>query len=209
MKKYNNNSVCEEIFNAITHGIGTALGFIGFVFLLTYAVKSQDTIKIIAFGIFGMTGFLMYLMSTLFHSLTFTKAKRVFRILDHSSIFLFIAGTYTPFTILAIKGKLGWIILTFVWIMAVTGIIFKAFNIDNLKISLIFYLMMGWIGIIAFKPLISHLSMSGFILLLSGGVFYTIGTFFYTKKKLLFNHGIWHIFVLAGSLCHFAVIFSL
>ena len=208
MTNTNYTSVPEEIINAVTHGIGAILGVVGLVILLIISVGSGQLEKTIGFSIFGATLIAMYLISTLFHSLSYTKAKRILRTLDHSSVFLFIAGTYTPFTLITLKGNLGWILLTIAWAMAICGIILKIFYIDKQKLSLILYLSLGWMGIVlATKPLISNLPATGFILLVSGGILYTIGTLFYTWKRLRFHHGIWHLCVLGGSIFHFATMF--
>lgn len=180
----------------------------GLPVLLIFSAKSGHIEKIVGFSIFGATLILMYLTSSLFHSLSYTRAKNVFRILDHSSIFLFIAGTYTPFTLVTLKGSLGWILLTAVWVMAICGMLFKIFHIDKLKLSLVLYLSLGWMGVVvAAKPLVSYLPATGFTLLISGGILYTVGILFYIWKRLRFHHGVWHLCVLGGSVCHFAAMF--
>lgn len=184
------------------------LGIVGLTMLLIFSAKDGNIKKMIGFSIFGATLILMYLISSLFHSLVYTRAKKVFRILDHSSIFLFIAGTYTPFTLVTIKSSLGLILLTVVWVVAIFGILFRIFYIDKMKISLVMYLSLGWIGVIvAIKPLFFNLPTRGFTLLLLGGIIYTVGILFYIWKRLRFHHGLWHLCVLGGSVCHFAAMF--
>lgn len=199
-------SLGEEIWNSITHGIGAILGIIGFIFLLLLALKKNDIWRTIGFSIFGINIILTYILSTLYHSLSFTKAKKVFQILDQSAIFLLIAGTYTAFVLTTLRDTVGWILLAIVWSFAITGLILKTIYINNFTI---FYLILGWLAIFVIQPLWQHLGANGFLLLLTGGVFYTIGSVFYINKKIPFNHGIWHMFVLGGSICHFFALYSL
>ena len=143
-------------------------------------------------------------MSTLLHSLSFTKALKVFKVLDHTAIFLFIAGTYTPFLLVTLQGTIGWSMLILVWSLTLIGIFLKVFFVHRFKvISTIAYILMGWIIIFAIKPLFQTMPPGGLTLLISGGLAYTLGTIFYSWKKLPFNHAIWHLFVLGGSACHF------
>ena len=208
IKRINYTSILEEIINAIIHGLGVIFGIVGVAVLLIFSSKNGNIEKIVGLSIFGATLILMYLISTLFHCLSYTRAKRVFRILDHSSIFLFIAGTYSLFTLVTLKGSLGIILLTAVWMMAICGILFRIFYIDKLKLSLVMYLSLGWMGVVlAAKPLVSHLPARGFTLLLSGGIIYSVGILFYIWKRLRFHHGLWHLCVLGGSVCHFAAMF--
>ncbi len=208
IKRINQTSTLEEVFNAITHGLGLLIAIIGFYVLLISAIKSGPSEKIIGVSVFGITLIFLYLMSTLYHSLAFTRAKNVFRILDHSSIFLFIAGTYTPYTLVTLKSSFGFSLLFVVWIIAIIGIILKIFFMNQLIFSIIIYLTLGWLCVIvAVKPLMNGLIPISFNLLLIGGIIYTTGVIFYLWKKVPFNHNIWHIFVLAGSLCHIISIF--
>lgn len=202
-------TLLEEIFNSITHGIGVLFVVAGVVafFLLRTA---NDEIKIIGFSIFALSLFLMYLISTLTHSLMFTKAKKVFMVLDHSAIYLLIAGTYTPFLLISLKGTLGYILLAVVWTFAICGIVFKAIFLEKWKyISTILYIGLGWLIVLAIRPLLHAIPFKIFLLLLCGGIFYTLGTVFYSTKKLPFSHTLWHVFVLVGSACHFAAVFLL
>lgn len=196
-------SVKEEIFNSITHGLGAVFGIFVLLILLTYSHSKNDPLRILGFTIFGITVITFYITSTLFHSLIFTRAGKVFQVLDHSFIFLLIAGSYTPFALIPLRGRLGWILLALVWILAILGIIFKAcFNSKSKILSLLFYLIFGWLAIFVVVPLSSYLSLKVIFLLILGGLFYTLGTAFYLWRKLPFNHGIWHLFVLGGSICH-------
>ena len=210
MIRKNNTSIIEEIFNIITHGLGMILSIVGFVVLLNFANKNFSLEKIIGFSIFGLVIIFSYTISTLYHSLIFTKAKKVFKILDHSSIFLLIAGTYTPFLLIALNGKLGLVLLLSIWFFAILGIILKVFYVHRFKkLSLVFYLFMGWFILFGIKPLLNFLPVNAVILLALGGLSYTFGIAFYVLKKLPFNHAVWHIFVLSGTISHFFAMFYL
>ena len=196
----------EEVANAVTHGIGAGLAVTALVILVMYADAGSQ----FGFSVFGTTLVLLYLASTLYHSISHPKTKNIFRKLDHMAIFLLIAGTYTPFCLTALKGWLGWTILGIVWACALTGIALKTVYTGRYEsISLLFYVFMGWISIVAIIPIYRSLSFPGFILLLSGGLAYTLGTIFYASNGIRYNHGIWHVFVLAGSSLHFFSIMSL
>ena len=203
-KKY---TLREEIANGITHGIGVIFGIVSLVVLLMLSINKGDTISIVGFSIYGACLILMFLSSTLYHSIPFEKAKRVLRVFDHSSIFLFIAGTYTPIALLTMTGKLRLTILIAVWSIAIFGVMFKIFTFgkfDKFKaISLILYIGMGWIAVFTIKPIINMTSIGFFLWILAGGLLYTLGTIFYGIKKIPYNHSIWHIFVLAASVTHF------
>lgn len=209
MTRQEYTSIEEEIFNAVSHGIGAILGFFGLIFLIIFTLKSSDPVKIISIGFFGLTLLLMYLASMLFHSLVYTRAKKILRLLDHSSISVLIAGTYTPFTLIAFKGHFGLIFFITTWILAVIAILFRIFYSERMKIPLVLYLLSGWLGAAAIKTEIIRLPHPAIILLVTGGILYTVGTIFYIWKKLPFNHGIWHLFVMAGSTCHFGAMFYL
>ena len=191
----------EELWNAITHGIGAVLSIPALVFLILKGVREGTAMHVVSYTIFGASMLLLFLMSTLLHSMP-VKVKKVFSILDHSAIYILIAGTYTPFLLISIQGALGWTLFGIVWGLAIAGILFKVFFIHRYEfVSLIFYILMGWLIVIAIKPLIQSLTMPGFLLMLSGGLFYTIGSIFYAWRKLPYNHSIWHLFVIAGSAC--------
>lgn len=196
--------MAEEIFNAITHGVGVVFAVSALVLLIVLASLYGNAWHIVSVTIYGTTLVLLYLASTLYHSFTKEKVKYIFKLLDHSAIFLLIAGTYTPFMLVALRGVLGWALLSVVWVFAIMGIILKVFFVGRFPIlSTIFYLMMGWLVVVAIKPLMAVIPASGFRLLVAGGMLYTLGSFFYIRKSRAFNHAIWHLFVLAGSVCHF------
>lgn len=194
----------EEFFNALTHGVGCFLTIPGLFLLLNKAGAS--TIELVSYTIFGLAMFLMYLSSTLYHSVPAQKA--FFKKLDHSSIFLLIAGTYTPIALVAIGGKVGWTIFFIEWTLAIIGIVLKQFFVYRFKIaSLLVYIGMGWLIIFVYEPLLDYISLQGFLTLLSGGIFYTAGTYFYKNKKIPYNHAIWHLFVMGGSAAMYASVY--
>jgi len=200
----------EEIANAITHGIGALLCIPGLVFLILQGIQNSSSLYIVSFIIFGISMLFSYLSSTMLHSLFKTKkAKQVFAILDHSAIYVLIAGTYTPFVLITLNGALGWTLFSIVWGLAIAGIVFKCFFVQRFQLlSTLFYLLMGWLVIIAIKPLYVGLTGVGFALLLTGGVMYSIGAIFYMWRRLPYSHAIWHLFVIAGSACmYFCVLF--
>ncbi len=210
MTRKDNTSTIEEAFNIATHGLGLFLSILGLLLLLNHAGRNFSLERMIGFSVFGATIIVSYTVSTLYHSLIFTKARKILKILDHSSVFLLIAGTYTPFLLIALKGKLSTDLLLLIWIFAILGIIMKTFYIHKFKkISLIFYLFMGWFIVFGIKPLLMSLPIQIVGLTVLGGLSYTFGVGFYIWKKLPFNHVIWHIFVLGGSLCHFFAMFYL
>jgi len=210
MVRVNYTSIIEEVFSAITHGIGIILGIIGLILLLNFAGRNGNALKEVGFTVFGVSVILSYLVSTLYHSLIFTKAQKVFKILDHCSIYVLIAGTYTPFALIALKGQSGIALFVIVWIFAILGIILKSLFIHRfMKLSLVLYLFMGWLVVFEAKPLFRSMPIQGIFFLALGGLFYTSGVAFYLLKKLPFHHSIWHIFVLCGSICHFLALFYL
>lgn len=191
----------EELWNAITHGVGLLMSIPACVALILIAVNSGSSVQIVSNSIFGASLILLFLMSTLLHSMP-EKYKKFFSILDHSSIYVLIAGTYTPFLLVAIDGILGIVLLCIIWSIALMGIIFKCFFINKFEtFSLILYIAMGWLIIFAIKPLYEFLQFDGFTVLLSGGLLFTFGAIFYAWRKLPFNHAIWHLFVIAGCAC--------
>lgn len=210
MEKGRGLAIGEEIFNSVTHGIGALLGIVGLVVLLTLASKHNNAEKIPSLIVFEGALIISYLFSTLFHSLTFTRAKRVFRVLDHASIFLLIAGTYTPFALIALPPNIGWLLLLFIWGLAATGITLRSIHPDGKqKVFLLIYLTIGWLGIVASRSFLPSFPLVGLRLLIAGGLFYSTGTVFYVWRKLPFSHGVWHLFVMAGSLCHFLAVLLL
>lgn len=197
-------SIKEEIANAITHGIGALLSIPALVMLIIFAVKYGDVWHVVSFTIFGVSMLLLYLFSTLVHSIQHPKAKDVFEILDHSAIYFLIAGTYTPFLLVTLRGSLGWTLFGIIWGLAILGVILKIFFVKRFIIlSTLFYILMGWMIIIAIKPLYQSLTTEGFTLLLTGGILYTVGSIFYVWRKIPYHHAIWHGFVLAGSAAMF------
>lgn len=194
----------EEIANAVTHGIGALLSIAALVILIVSSSINGTAIHVVSFTIFGATMVLLYTSSTLVHALPQGKAKDVFEILDHSSIYLFIAGSYTPITLLVIKGGLGWTLFGIVWGLAIGGIVFKSFFVKKyLFTSTILYVLMGWLVVIGWKQIVESMPFNGVVLLVIGGVFYTIGAIFYVWRGFKFHHMIWHLFVIAGTVAHF------
>jgi hemolysin III len=192
----------EEIANAITHGIGLLLSIPALVMLIIFSIDKGSTWHIVSFSIFGASMIILYLFSTLLHSIKPSKIKNLFAILDHSAIYIMIAGTYTPLMLVSVRSSLGWTLFGIVWGLALIGIVFKCYFVQRFQIvSTLFYLVMGWLVIIAVKPLYVSLTAEGFLLLLAGGIMYSIGAVFYVWNKLPYNHAIWHLFVLAGSSC--------
>jgi hemolysin III len=201
-------TIQEEMFNSITHGAGAVVSLIGLVLLIVFSSLYGQINHIISCTVFGITLVLLYTASTLYHSFRKPAIKHFFKIMDHSCIYALIAGTYTPFMLVVIRGYLGWTIFAVVWSLTILGIIFKAFFVNRFKIfSTIAYVAMGWLIIFAIKPLFQSLPGEGIVWLVAGGLSYSLGIIFYTWKKLPFNHAIWHLFVLAGSACHFIAIF--
>jgi len=197
----------EERFNSYTHFAGALLSAAGFVFLVYLAIAKGGPWKIISFAVYGASLVMLYTFSTLYHTVE-GKLKKIFQKLDHVSIYLLIAGTYTPFTLVTLRGDLGWTIFAIIWGLATLGIIIDLIPSKGHRIlPVIIYLLMGWLVIIVIDPLVSSLSTAGFYWLVAGGMFYTFGVIFYALDSLhRFSHGIWHLFVLAGSLSHFITI---
>jgi hemolysin III len=200
----------EEIANAITHGLGALLAVAGLVILTVFAALRGDAWHIVSFSVFGVTLVILYLASTLYHSFTSEKLKIIFRKLDHMAIYLLIAGTYTPFCLTVLNNWVGWTLFGVVWGSAILGIIVKVFHTGKGELlSTILYVVMGWVAIFAIKPLYESVSLTTFMLLMTGGVFYTAGTYFFTKDRIKYFHSIWHLFVLAGSIFHFFAVLNL
>ncbi|SEI74361.1 PAQR family membrane homeostasis protein TrhA [Nitrosomonas eutropha] len=197
-------SLGEEIANSISHGIGLVAALIATPFLIMRAVQYADTGFIIGASFFAATMILLYLASTLYHALPQGKAKRVFKIIEHSAIYLLIAGTYTPFTLGVLRGPWGWTLFGIVWGLAAIGVTLKAFDkMHNPIITTSLYLLMGWLILIAIYPLYTRIPVSGLLWLIAGGVTYTIGVFFFaTDSRFRYGHFIWHLFVMVGTVCH-------
>jgi len=203
-------TVLEEIANVVTHGIGLILSVVGFIALLVVSILNGSGLLIAGSIIYGVTLIALYCMSTIYHICRSVKVKRIFRILDHASIYLLIAGTYTPFTFGALKGPLGWSIFAVIWALAFAGIVYKMFRLKGSGIlSTLSYILMGWLCVFAIIPLFHNLSLAQFIGLIGGGAFYTLGTIFFGINSLPYNHAIWHLFVMGGSICHYISIFSI
>ena len=197
-------SIGEEIANSITHSIGTGLSIAALVILIIVATRSKNVWKIVSFSIYGTSLILLYLSSTLYHSIITPKIKNIFRILDHSAIYLLIAGSYTPITLTIMRGTWGWTLFGLVWAMAIGGIILTALLLDKVKVLLVLsYIAMGLLVIIAIKPMIQMVPKGMIIWLFIGGACYLSGLIFYLWRKLPYHHPIWHVFVLAGSISHF------
>ncbi|MDQ6420071.1 hemolysin III family protein [Paenibacillus sp. LHD-117] len=197
----------EEIANAVTHGIGALLSIAALVLLIVFASLKGTATHVVSFTIYGSAMLLLYLASTLVHSFPQGKAKKVFESLDHSFIYVFIAGTYTPILFHIVQGALGWALFGIVWGVAVVGAMFKAFFASRfLFTSTILYIAMGWIIVFAWKPLVTHLAPGGLQLLITGGLLYTVGTVFYVWRSFPYHHAVWHMFVLGGSIVHFFAI---
>ncbi|GGH16851.1 PAQR family membrane homeostasis protein TrhA [Paenibacillus segetis] len=197
----------EEVANAITHGIGALLSLAGLVLLIVFSSLKGTAWHVVTFTIYGVSMLLLYASSTLVHSFKEGKVKDLFEFFDHSSIYIFIAGTYTPFMLVAIRGTLGWSLFGTVWGIALFGVLFKAFFVKKfLFMSTIFYLIMGWLIVIAWGPLTAAVPSTGIVLLVTGGILYSLGTIFYVWRAFPYHHAVWHLFVLAGSITHFFAI---
>jgi hemolysin III len=197
----------EAIANSVTHGIGAMLSAIGLIALIVMASMRGGARLIVSVSVYGVTLCLLYLISTLYHAIRAPRARRIFRVLDHDSIYLLIAGTYTPFTLIVLRGGWGWTLFGLVWAIAAAGIVLKAFATGRFEgLSSALYILMGWLVIIAIKPLLRTLPLTGFLWLMAGGVFYTGGVAFYAKDRIPYFHFVWHLFVLGGSVCHFVAV---
>lgn len=199
-----NQTIGEEIANAVTHGIGAALSVAGLVLLVVFAALRGDAWRVVSFSIYGATLIILYLASTLYHSFTNIRLKRFFRTMDHISIFLLIAGTYTPITLVCMRGPWGWTIFGLIWALAIAGVILKAFFMGRFeKAAIVLYVAMGWLIVIAVKPMIQMVPPGTVMWLVIGGVSYTLGLTFYALKKMPYHHAVWHLFVLGGSVCQY------
>ena len=201
----------EEIANTLTHGGGLVLSLAGLVFLIVVTALHGDAVNIMSCCVYGVTLVFMYAASTIYHTIVSARWKHIFKIIDHCCIYLLIAGTYTPFTLVNLRGAWGWTLFGVIWGLALAGILLKLWFIDYFPIaSTTVYIAMGWLAVIAVKPLLTAASVPELVWLLVGGLFYTAGVIFFGWKKLRYSHAVWHIFVLAGSLCHYvAVIYYL
>ncbi|MBO0413173.1 hemolysin III family protein [Enterococcus hulanensis] len=200
--------ITNEVLNAVTHGIGVVLSIVGFIFLLR---KATSGLHYVSFIIYGVSLLLLFLASTLYHSLIFTKAKKVFQVFDHCSIYLLIAGTYTPYCLLYIKGTIGIVLLSIIWLAAIVGIVYKSLTLSKVKsvskLSTIIYNVMGWAVVIALPSLYQSVGLKGLLLLVGGGVAYTVGSVFYSMKNRRYMHVVWHLFVMLGAILMFFSIY--
>ncbi len=200
-------SLGEEIANAVTHGVGAAASVAALVALVFIAAMWGNGWHLASAIVYGVTMFLLYIASTLYHAITHPKARRVFKVIDHAGIYLLIAGTYTPFTLVTIRDSGGWWLFSVVWTLAIIGISLEAFWVDRPKwLSALVYLGMGWLAAFAIKPIAANLEPAGVWLLVAGGLAYTLGTIFYVAKRVKYMHAVWHLWVLAGSVLHFLAV---
>lgn len=202
-------SLAEELTNAITHGVGSLLSVAALVVCVVFSAIHHDPAAVVSSVIYGSTSIILFTISTLYHSFKVNTAKRVFRIIDHCSIYLLIAGTYTPYALVALPDTLGWIIFGIIWGCALIGIILNSIDLKKYKvISMILYLIMGWMILFNFNTLMNSIDIGGIYLMLSGGILYTVGAIFYgIGRKIKFMHSVFHTFVLAASICFFFSIF--
>ncbi len=201
-------TVLEEVLNSVTCGAGLLFSVAALVVLVVWAGLGGDAWRIVGASVYGSSLAMLFLFSTLYHSIPSGNAKRSFEILDHCMIYVLIAGTYTPFALVTLRGPWGWSLFGVVWGLALFGILFKVFFIARFRVlSALVYLLMGWLVIAALRPLTRNLAAAGIGWLLAGGVTYSVGLLFYGWKKLPFHHTIWHLFVLAGCACHFVAVF--
>jgi hemolysin III len=197
----------EEIAHAVTHGFGLVLSIAGVAVLMAAASVRGDAWHVVSCAVFGATLVLLYAASTLYHGVHHRRAKRVLQQLDHAAIFLLIAGSYTPFALVTLRGGWGWTLLALVWGLAVLGIALQIARRSTVSRPMVpIYLVMGWLALIAIGPLVRSLHSEGLALLFLGGIAYTLGVVFFAWRRLPYNHAVWHLFVLAGSACHFACV---
>ncbi len=194
----------EELFNSISHGVGVLLSIAALVLLIVFGAKSGVGYNLAAGIVYGISLLVLYTMSMVYHIVQGKKGKAVMRIFDHCSIFVLIAGTYTPYLLVTLDKTLGWVMFGIIWAMAVIGIILNSIDLEKFRIfSLVCYVVMGWAIIFTIKPIISAIPFMGVFLLVLGGIIYTVGVIFYVLKKYKYMHSVWHLFVLGGSICHY------
>lgn len=198
----------EEVINSLTHGIGVGLSVVGTALLVTFAAQQGDPWKIISFSIFGFSLTLLYAASTLYHGFRNPALRRAFKMLDHCAIFILIAGTYTPFLLVNLRDSVGWTMFAVIWGLALLGVGLKIAFVNRFKLArVMIYVFMGWLVMFASRELLTHVNDLGFYLLLAGGITYTAGVVFYLASVIPYNHAIWHLFVVGGSVCHFLAVF--
>ena len=203
-------SLGEEIANSVSHGVALLLAVIGTPFLVMSAVRQADAAFIVGASVFALTMVLLYGASMVYHALPRNRAKRVFKVLDHGAIYLLIAGTYTPFTLGVLRGAWGWTLFGLIWGLAVAGVVLKSMNrMSHPHLSTGLYLLMGWLVLIAIKPLVANVPTAGLWWLVAGGLAYTAGVVFYaTDSRWRYGHFVWHLFVMAGTACHFVAVYG-
>lgn len=200
----------EELFHSITHGVGAVLAAVGAVYLIGRSLEEGDPWRIASMAIYGITLVGLYTISSLYHGVRARRLKRRLRVLDHSAIYLFIAGSYTPFLLLPLRGAWGWFMFALAWAMAVGGVVYKLTLLDRFpRLSTLLYLAMGWVALVAIVPLVTRLSGETLTWLVAGGVIYSAGTLVFHMDRVRYAHVAWHLFVLAGSVCHFVAIAQL
>lgn len=198
----------DELLSSWTHGIATALSVVGTVVLIVAASRLGDVWKIVSFSVFGASLILLYLASTLYHSAKHPHLREAFKMLDHCAIFMLIAGTYTPFLLVNMRGPVGWTLFGIIWGLAFTGVALKLIYGDRYKLARVFiYLAMGWLIVFASSTMVENLSQQALYLTVAGGIIYTVGVVFYLFQRIPFNHAIWHLFVMGGSICHFYAVY--
>lgn len=199
-----NYTVGEEIANAITHGVGALLGVAALIILVWYALTVGTVWHLVSGVIYGSSLILLYMASTLYHAITNMRAKRILQLMDHAAIFILIAGTYTPFLLVNLRGPWGWSLFAVIWTIAIAGVFLETMKKKRIKwLSLTLYLGLGWMAVIAVKPMLELVNSTALWLLLAGGLSYTLGVVFYVWKSMRYHHAIWHLFVLGGSVLHF------
>ena len=208
MTEHKAYTAMEEVAHALTHGIGAALSIAALVVMILWSVAYGDAWHVVAASIYGASLILLYTASTLYHAFPWPRVKALFQQLDHAAIYILIAGTYTPFALINLRGAWGWTLLGIVWGIALIGVVLELAMTKRIKwLSLSLYLGLGWMALIAIKPMIDNVDFGGLMLLVAGGLAYTFGVIFYVRKSLPYHHAIWHLFVLAGSVFHFFSIF--
>lgn len=197
----------EEIAHSITHGVGTGLSIAGLTLLVVLAALYGNVYHIVGFSVYGASLILLYLASTLYHGFQNPRVKAVFKVFDHASIYLLIAGTYTPFLLISLRGRLGWTIFAIIWGLAVLGVCFKVLFIERFqRLSVLTYVLMGWLCVVLIREMWVHIPPGGLAWLLAGGIAYTVGVIFYALQRIPYMHVVWHFFVLGGSICHFIAV---
>jgi len=200
----------EELFHSISHGIGVSLALVGLAGLVIWAASHGDRVDIFSFSIYGVSLVLLYLASTLYHSMRNPRWKLIFRKFDHAAIYILIAGTYTPFLLVSLRGAWGWSLLGLIWGLALLGVAFKTLFINHFeRLATLGYILMGWLVVLFGKQVLASLTPVAMIWLAAGGMLYTVGVIFYAIRQIPYNHAIWHLFVMGGSLCHFIAVWSL